>query len=61
MAGVDATGVPKLRRRRDAFANAARQAALALLAERGYANFSLADVAVTAGIWGLTKRGVGEE
>jgi len=50
MAGVDATGVPKLRRRRDAFANAARQAALALLAERGYANFSLADVAVTAGI-----------
>lgn len=28
----------------------ARQAALALLAERGYANFSLADVAVAAGI-----------
>ena len=50
MAGVEATGVPKLRRRRDAFANAARHAALALLAERGYANFSLADVAVTAGI-----------
>jgi AcrR family transcriptional regulator len=41
---------PKLRRRRDAFANAARDAALRLLADRGYANFALADVAATAGI-----------
>ena len=50
VAEADQTAVPKLRRRRDAFANAARHAALHLLADHGYANFALADVAATAGI-----------